>query len=347
MPSYLIIGIDPGHTVGVAALDLSGHLLHVSHISGDRADLKATGFPAAVSLIESWGTPSLIATDVRPAPEMALKLASVFNVPLYVPARPWREDDKKEALRNLISHLQSPVRSSSIAQNTHERDALSAAIQAWRAQQNLLREADTREMPFELKERFKHLLLQGYRTDFALRKIDEENKTTETIVPTAPKVAPAPSAPSLSPQMLLLERQNAELRKHISFMEHEREGLLHRIRLLENGVRESLVRERLYRQMEAEIRRLKAHIASIYSRSAQKKKENRMVPKRPNASSPSAVHAASASKPPARSFHPASSPSASSASDEPATGLKVLDPYERLRQLLSEYRKSRPPPDGG
>ncbi len=359
MPAYLIIGIDPGHTVGVAAIDFSGKLIHAAHVEGDRPEAGArTGMAGAISLIESWGTPSLIATDVRPAPEMALKLASSFNVPLFVPERPWREDDKKEALHQMVDKaarsgiVPSGSRSSFLAENAHERDAIAAALAAWRHEQNLLRKADNENLPPEQKMRLQHLLLQGYRHDFALQKINDERAPapTEPAPPTGGEHHPGPlhaktsfspaSAPA-SPLLLSSERANAELRKRVSFLEHEREGLLHRMRLLENGVAERMLRERTLRAMQAQITRLQLSLRQTYARlSGQKgkKSQEKEKPRHPIGKVHSASIHHSASKPAPRPVAPHSETSPSATHPPP---LKTLDESSLLDKLVSEYRRGR------
>jgi hypothetical protein len=357
--TYLIIGIDPGHTVGVAAINFSGQLVHVTHIEGDRASDGLTGLAGAISIIESWGTPSLIATDVRPAPEMALKLAASFNVPLFVPQRPWREDDKKEAIKQMVtkmarpsthrpeafgasiaapSSLSSGSRASSIVQNAHERDALSAAIAAWRAEQNLLRKADSERLPSQQKERLQHLLLQGYRHDFALQKITMESQPAQSEIISIIEPPSSPRTKTLaasSSQLFSIERQNTELRKRVSFLEHEREGFLHRIRLLENGVAERLLQEKTLRNLQAQITRLQLSLRQTYARlSGQKVKQARRPP-----------HSSKPSHAPAHTHRPGSDfskdlPSASFSNLHPPS-LKGPDERGALEKLVEEYRRGR------
>ncbi|MFH1095839.1 MAG: hypothetical protein V1728_06490, partial [Candidatus Micrarchaeota archaeon] len=165
-------------------------------------------------------------------------------------------------------------------ENAHERDALSAAVQAWRANQNVLRSAritDARMEPRE-KERLMHLLLNGYRHEFALEMLkeesDERGKTRaresaqrdEGRDPDAPKPGQADSQKrplsivESRDQRLALERANAELRKRISLLENERDELAGRIRLLENGVRSKLAGEMQYRRMSQRIEMLEKRV---------------------------------------------------------------------------------------
>ena len=127
MREYIIVGVDPGHTIGLCAMNLEGKHLHSLSIENG-------GMRQTVSQIESWGTPSIIACDVFPASDFAIKLASYFNVKLHTPNRNVREDFK----RSVLKHEENKS-GRKLASNNHERDALCAAVMAWRDSQNLIR----------------------------------------------------------------------------------------------------------------------------------------------------------------------------------------------------------------
>lgn len=281
---HLIIGIDPGSTIGIAAISLEGKPCKTAHV-------EAGGIGAAVSIIERWGTPSLIATDVRPAPDMAIKLASSFNVPLFVPQKPWREEDKRRLLKEIDERQsKNPDESGKehvVAQNAHERDALSAAVQAWRANQNLLREALASDVPGEKKEMLCHFLLQGYRHEFAMQKIadkerlearheeaetDEEEKEAPEYASKASRLAHIESANAINGQVAALERANVELKKRVSMLEHERDGFAQKIRLYENGVRERMLREGEYRKMASQLEFLTRRLSEANARIAKQRR---------------------------------------------------------------------------
>ncbi|MEM2137455.1 MAG: DUF460 domain-containing protein, partial [Candidatus Anstonellaceae archaeon] len=124
MPSYFIAGIDPGATTGVAIVGLDGKRIAAASTS--------EGMNDAVRIIEKHGTPSLVACDVYPAPEMAQKLASYFSCRLYSPSRAIREEEK----RQIASAAGMGI------SNNHERDAYAAAIFAYRAVANKMRQID-------------------------------------------------------------------------------------------------------------------------------------------------------------------------------------------------------------
>jgi predicted RNase H-like nuclease (RuvC/YqgF family) len=342
---YLIVGVDPGHTIGLAALDLSGRPLRVTHI-------QQGGFEAALAKLESWGTPSLIASDVRPAPELVLKLASSFNAALFVPAQPWREDDKKKAVREIFA------RSSFSVENVHERDALSAAVQAWRHSQNLLRLPASSDLGVEDTEILRHLLLQGVRHASALEMIKrlrlppQKEETAKEAAPMQPVRKYPPFTPSV--ESLSLERTVSELRKRISFLEAERESLLHRIRLLENGVMGARMADRERQKMAAQIGRLQSHIDYM-----QRKKMGKggVRQARPQGFQPSSLFPVASQPKPAPAVRnqfqnisrpsllpsPSSAPARASVLSPPAApdaDLKKLNAL-RLQRMIEEYRRNR------
>ena len=355
--SYLIIGVDPGHTIGLAALDLSGRPVRTAHIQQE-------GFGAALAELESWGTPSLIASDVRPAPELVLKLASAFNAALFVPERPWREDDKRAVAAQMLDQF------GLIVQNVHERDALAAAVQAWRRHQNLLRQQIGSGLTEDETSTLRHLLLQGVRQTAALEMIKQlrlppqEEKKEKAAAPasTAPirrKIESASSSASIES-----ERVISELRKRIAWLEAERETQLHRIRLLENGVTGARMADRERQMMATKIQTLQYQLDTIYGR----RKKNREIREnrgggaiRADPSRPQSAHYPRRPIPPPRSgsAEPSlalkpnmssaivSTHSTSSFRSEPdippadaEADLKKLNAI-RLAKMIEEYRRTR------
>lgn len=115
-PPYLIVGIDPGTTVGIATLDLNGELIKV-HSS------RQMNMGDVIEFLYSIGKPVLIASDVSPMPFSVEKIRRSFQAVAYTP----RQDISVETKYELAGKHQYA--------NDHERDALSAAIEAakfWR-----------------------------------------------------------------------------------------------------------------------------------------------------------------------------------------------------------------------
>ncbi len=116
---YVIVGVDPGSTVGIAILDLDGNILGVR-------SRKGWSFSEVVGYIRSFGTPVLVATDKASPPEYVNKIKASFNAVIYAP----REDMSIERKTNLTKGYK--------ILNDHERDALSAALEAYNSYKSKL-----------------------------------------------------------------------------------------------------------------------------------------------------------------------------------------------------------------
>jgi len=234
---FLIVGIDPGATIGIAMLGLSGQKIATGSILGG-------GIGEATRFIEQHGTPSLIACDVNPAPDMALRLASFFSCKLHLPEKEIREEEKRRA--------------ASIAgvANNHERDAYCAALFAYRAHANKFRQIDSlEELPLPDKEKVKHLMLKGYRLKDAFLELGES--VSAPIQPEQARKqerAQSPFSPeALKSRISELARENAHLRMLAERLESENRALEGKIRLLENGVRQAMLRDSEFRKLRFQL----------------------------------------------------------------------------------------------
>ncbi|MFA6224605.1 MAG: DUF460 domain-containing protein [Methanoregula sp.] len=123
-PRYLIVGIDPGTTTAFAALDLEGNLLHLqSSWQMNMGDV--------IEALYKVGKPLIIASDVQNMPFSVEKIRRAFSAISYTP----KQDVSVETKRELAAPFPYG--------NDHERDALSAALDAYRQYrhkfQNLLK----------------------------------------------------------------------------------------------------------------------------------------------------------------------------------------------------------------
>ncbi|PWR75398.1 DUF460 domain-containing protein [Methanospirillum stamsii] len=112
-PKYLIVGIDPGTTIGIAVLDLNGELIKV-HSSRQMTMGDVTEF------LWSLGKPLIIASDVVPMPFSVEKIRRAFQATPHTP----KTDISVETKYELAGKFGYG--------NDHERDALTAAIEAYR-----------------------------------------------------------------------------------------------------------------------------------------------------------------------------------------------------------------------
>ncbi|MCX6820572.1 MAG: DUF460 domain-containing protein [Candidatus Aenigmarchaeota archaeon] len=126
----LIVGIDPGISTGVAILDLHGRLLHVS----SRRDENKTKLAREIL---DHGAPLLVAMDVHPAPHTVQKIASSLGAMMWVPARSMLVSEKNKLIKAFKKEYKeaSPGgRDELKLEDKHERDALAAALRAFKSQ---------------------------------------------------------------------------------------------------------------------------------------------------------------------------------------------------------------------
>ena len=119
----LIVGIDPGTTAAYAVLDVEGKVLAVKsskQFSLDRMIEETTGM----------GTPLIVGTDRKKCPGMINKYAAKTGAVKAVP-----EYDVPETEKNAMTREFS-------AGNSHQKDALAAAMVAHRQYEPLLKRID-------------------------------------------------------------------------------------------------------------------------------------------------------------------------------------------------------------
>jgi len=130
----LICGIDPGETTGLAILDLSGNILYVG-------SKKSFGLTSILETIYEYGKPILIASDVPKMPQFLEKICRKVGAVCIGPSHVYSVSEKNEIVRQL------PVRVS----NAHERDALIAALLAFRRYKQLFQKVDNILSYFPMK----------------------------------------------------------------------------------------------------------------------------------------------------------------------------------------------------
>ncbi len=116
---YLIVGYDPGMESGLAILDLNSRpILITSGRELDRSEI--------ISVISNLGIAAIVATDKNPPPDMVKKLASTLKAQLYTPPHSLSTAEKELIVKEFCEKFKVSIN------NTHERDALAAAIKAYR-----------------------------------------------------------------------------------------------------------------------------------------------------------------------------------------------------------------------
>ena len=160
-PRYLIVGIDPGTTTAVAALDLDGNLLHL-------ASSRQMNMADVIESLYKVGKPLIIATDVQEMPYSVEKIRRAFSAIAFVPKQDVSVDTKVE--------MTAPFEYA----NDHERDALSAALDAYRQYRHKFQNLIKRIPPGHDLDEVRARVIRGQSLDSVLGEMKVPVREPET-----------------------------------------------------------------------------------------------------------------------------------------------------------------------
>lgn len=157
----VILGVDPGASIGVAAIDLHGNPLHLRSYKGvDREEI--------VSEVSKLGEVLIVATDTSQAPELVKKLSALLNAKVFTPPSDLSSEEKQEIVSRVLERFDG-LR----IDDSHVRDALSSAYKALYSIRDKIEhvESRVREMNIDLDvERIKIEVIRGASFAEALEK---------------------------------------------------------------------------------------------------------------------------------------------------------------------------------
>ncbi|NYT00312.1 MAG: DUF460 domain-containing protein [Methanocellales archaeon] len=154
---YLIVGIDPGTTTAVAILDIKGELVNLF-------SSRVVSISDVIEHIIEYGRPLIVASDVTPASNTVEKIKRAFNAVLFSPNESLPTNDK--------INLAKQFRYS----NEHERDALAAALWAFRDCKNKFTHIE-KKTPVDMDvDEVKALVIRGYSIDAAISQLSVPDK---------------------------------------------------------------------------------------------------------------------------------------------------------------------------
>ncbi|MEQ9714821.1 MAG: DUF460 domain-containing protein [Candidatus Asgardarchaeum sp.] len=242
---YIIVGVDPGTTTGLACLDLDGNLVYLnSHKEWSRSEI--------IRVITEIGIPILIASDVNPPPDFVNKLASTLQIPIFYPERNLTVNEKRALVENFLS-----TKSQFSVNTAHERDALSAAIKAFYHYKPKLDKIEalikSEKIPLHYKQKIKADVIRGKSIISAIREMltktdaEEQKPSQENVKLSADKNIISSFDKSLLDQI-------SKLQEHISFLERENERLRLEIKNLKSIILE----------MDEQIKRVKENKKVTY-----------------------------------------------------------------------------------
>ncbi|MEN2999551.1 MAG: DUF460 domain-containing protein [Acidilobaceae archaeon] len=263
----LIVGVDAGTTTGLAILDVEGNLLLASSSKGlDRGTI--------IDLVLSHGKPIIVATDVAEAPETVRKLASQLGANLFLPPADLGVAEKKELVERFLGEP---------AEDTHQRDALAAALKAYASIRSKLEQIERKldDLSFEIsREEIKRWVIEGLTVAEALeRAIEralEERKEVRKVVS-----APQRSA-DLSSYAIEIERLKAQkeaLERRVRELEGALEQQERRLREAWRAARAELLRDSEMAKMELRLRELERALESAKAEGARAAERSRQLMK--------------------------------------------------------------------
>ncbi len=142
-------------------LDLNGHVINV-------ASSRTWDFSELIGLLIERGHPLIIAADKTPVPSNVERVKRAFNAILWVPPTSLSVDQKVRATRS-IAHM-----------NDHERDALAAALEAWRSVKNKLEGVEKRAPEDVDVDALKMLVLRGHTIEAGVNLLQKPLAHFET-----------------------------------------------------------------------------------------------------------------------------------------------------------------------
>ncbi|NOZ89356.1 MAG: DUF460 domain-containing protein, partial [Crenarchaeota archaeon] len=234
---YLIVGLDPGISTGIVALDLTGRpVLAVTRRGVDRGEV--------VELIRSHGVPLVVASDVTPAPDFVKKLAAMLRAQLYTPPQPLPVEEKRLILEEYLRRYPQLKR----VATPHVRDALAAAVKALHYYDGKLRQVESHIARLGVDidiEKLKAAVIRGTSVAEAVEAVIKE-MLSEPPPPPPQEKKPAPAQRQNGCGELVerLRAENHVLQSRVQQLQEELKRLEGELRILTAELRESLERDR-------------------------------------------------------------------------------------------------------
>ena len=240
-PRPVIVGIDPGLSVGIAVLGLDGTPISiVTRRGADRTEI--------INYLRGIGKPTIIATDSTPIPEIVKKISAAFKARIFSPGKQVSAEEKKHIASLYANRFNIKVLDS------HSRDALAAAYLAFRDLSSKLAELEERldRMGVSVSvDKVKRLVIEGMSVSDAieaaireeLSELLKSSQTSTQVRTTAAEV----NIEKLHEKIEKLKWENVQLslklkeyRERIANLEQR---LLEAYKKLESNTEESVRRE--------------------------------------------------------------------------------------------------------
>lgn len=260
----LLVGIDPGTTVGYAILDTAGTIL-------DQGAHKEFSLDALITKVISFGTVLLVGCDKAKVPDFVAAFATKVGAKVIYPDADLLVDEKRKLTEHLVTHP------------NHELDALAAARFAWKNVEPLFKKIDA-FLAKHKKETFaddvKGIVIKKQLSVVAALRFIEAEKQQQNTPPQPKKSLPKQSPPTKQTSnkkqdVLRLKNEKKELLSELLHLRKTTRFLGKRIKKLEtkqNTDQRLLLKEQriialtnLVAEKERKITELREHTTRLYT----------------------------------------------------------------------------------
>ncbi|MDD1707327.1 MAG: DUF460 domain-containing protein [Methanoregulaceae archaeon] len=254
-PRYLIVGIDPGTTTAIAALDLDGNLLYLN-------SSRQMAMSDVIEAIYKVGKPLVVASDVHEMPFSVEKIRRAFNGIGYSPRQDMSVETKFE------------ITTSYPYDNDHERDALAASLEAFRSYRNKFQNLLRRVPPGYDLDEVRAGIVRGQSLDHVLGEIRGKAAPPPVEVPTVEIET------KRDERIRILDSTVKRLKEVIRELEEELQKKDHEINRIQARMKRIRSREDQKLRGNAEITRRDAIIASLKKSLRREERTTRKLLKR-------------------------------------------------------------------
>lgn len=254
-PRYLIVGIDPGTTTAIAALDLDGNLLHL-------VSSRQMGMSDVIETLYKVGKPLVIASDVQEMPFTVEKIRRSFSAVAYTPKQDTSVETKVE--------LTAPFPYA----NDHERDALSAALDAYRQYRHRFQSLLKRIPPGHDLDEVRARVIRGQSLEQVIGDMKMPVPVAEAAVP------PVPSNARHDERVRMLDGMVKRLRTYVAELQEDLKGRDYEIQRLQGRIRKNNSSRDAELAKDAEVVKKDAIIQSLKKRLRKEERHNYNLVKR-------------------------------------------------------------------
>ncbi len=216
----LIVGIDPGLTVGLSILDLKGRIVKI-------ASFREVSRGQIIREITRYGKPTIICCDVYPYPSYVEKIAATLSARIYAPKSVMTVAEKNVMSRTLA--LQQGI----TVKNAHQRDSFAAAYSGYKKYRSEFDKIDKRffyDFNQSLRDEIKDMIVKGSSISEAEQSIKKELFEERAPIKAPPDIKIIKKEPTEAQADSLLQKINLleelldfERRKNTEFYSENKE----------------------------------------------------------------------------------------------------------------------------